>query len=66
MKNKSKSKDKLIHDINTGLFSIQQGIDLIAENIGQDRQIVDKLIPLSLKKVEELLTDWEVLKSKIK
>ena len=63
---KEKNIDKLIHDINSGLFSIQQAIDLVSENIHKDLSLIETLIPLATSKMEIIITDWEVLKSKIK
>ena len=59
---KNRTKDKLIHDMNSGLGSLVQAMELLADKNMRSDDLVDKIAPLSLEKIESLIDIWEQLK----
>jgi len=60
-----KDQSKLIHDINSGLSSISQAIELINTD-SENLELLSQVTPLALEKITQVLTDWEELKAHIK
>ncbi|MCO4795480.1 MAG: hypothetical protein KC493_17295 [Bacteriovoracaceae bacterium] len=60
-----KDLSKLIHDINSGLSSVNQALELLKDDSG-NTELVDQLTPLSLEKIGQVIKDWEELKNQIK
>ncbi|WP_127718403.1 hypothetical protein [Halobacteriovorax sp. HLS] len=59
----SKDKSKLVHDMNSSISSVTQAIDLIGENWKDNPELVEKMLPLTQKKMIELFNDWTELKN---
>ena len=60
-----KDQSKLIHDINSGLSSISQAIELISSE-QDNKELVSQVSPLALDKIAQVLSDWEELKCQIR
>ncbi len=60
-----KDQSKLIHDINSGLSSISQAIELIDNDKG-NTELLSQVTPLALEKITQVLADWEELKNHIR
>lgn len=56
------NKDKMIHDMNSGLGSLLQALELLVEEGKENQELVDQIAPLSLKKINSLKDIWEQLK----
>ncbi len=60
-----KNKSKLIHDMNSGLGSLGQAMELLVDKEMRTDDLVDKIAPLSLAKIKALIQIWEQLKPKL-
>lgn len=60
-----KDKSKLLHDINSGLSSLGQALELIHDQ-PENVELIGQLIPLSREKISRLMQDWNELKQQIK
>lgn len=60
-----KDQSKLIHDINSGLSSISQAIELINSDQA-NTELLSQVSPLALEKITQVLSDWEELKDQIR
>ncbi|TNF31649.1 MAG: hypothetical protein EP319_01585 [Deltaproteobacteria bacterium] len=60
-----KDQSKLIHDINSGLSSLSQAIELI-DTDNTNTELLSQITPLALEKITQVLADWEELKNQIR
>jgi hypothetical protein len=60
-----KDQSKLIHDINSGLSSICQAIELINSDQA-NTELLSQVSPLALEKITQVLSDWKELKDQIR
>jgi|SaaInlV_135m_DNA_3_1039749.scaffolds.fasta_scaffold231194_1 hypothetical protein len=60
-----KTQQKLIHDMNSGLGSLVQAMELLADKNIRSDDLVDKIAPLSLLKIQSLIDIWEQLRPKL-
>ncbi len=60
-----KDMKKLLHDMNSGLSSLSQAIELIGDNWKENPELVERMLPLAGDKMKEILNDWEDLKGRI-
>jgi len=56
---------KLIHDINSNLWALSNGINLLKEKITDDPEAANKVIGLTSDKIAQLIESWDELKKKI-
>jgi len=61
----TKDMKKLIHDMNSGLSSLSQAIELVGDNWKSNPELVERMLPLASDKMKEILNDWEDLKNRI-
>lgn len=60
-----KDHSKLIHDMNSGLGSLGQAMELLVDKEMRSNDLVDKIAPLSLEKIQSLIQIWEQLRPKL-
>jgi hypothetical protein len=56
---------KLIHDINSNLWALSNGISLLQEKIHNDPEATNKVLGLTSDKIAQLIESWDELKKKI-
>jgi hypothetical protein len=59
------NQSKLIHDMNSGLGSLGQAMEILVDKEIRSEALVDKIAPLSLEKIQSLIQIWEQLRPKI-
>ncbi len=57
-----KSKEKLIHDLNSAISTLSQSLQLLAENYDKEPELVSKMIPLCVDKSLKIQNDWLTFK----
>lgn len=62
----SKEKDKLLHDINSAISSLNQAFDVALSNLDTNLDLVKNVLNLARKKGESLAADWAELKENIR
>jgi len=66
MSGSSTAVNKLIHDLNSGLSTIQQSLAILS-NASNEKDIpTSKMMPLLLNKIEEVITNWGKVKEILK
>ncbi|MCK5884617.1 MAG: hypothetical protein KAG61_13075 [Bacteriovoracaceae bacterium] len=63
---KDKDKDKLIHDLNGDISTLTQSLHLMDEYISCDPELISKMIPLCVDKIEQIKKDWLAVKKLMK
>ncbi len=61
-------KDRAIHDINASLSALQGAIELIHDEWRNDPELVDRILPLTFEKLDQLqtqITNFHLPKSSI-
>lgn len=56
------NKAKIVHNMNSSLAALEQALILLDEHHATDPQLVDKILPLSRQKMEEILSLWGLIK----
>jgi hypothetical protein len=56
---------KLIHDINSNLWALSNGISLLQEKMHDDPEATNKVLGLTSDKIAQLIESWDELKKKI-
>ena len=56
---------KLIHDMNSGLGSLGQAMELLSDKNNRSEELVDEIAPLSLKKIQNLIETWSQITQKL-
>jgi hypothetical protein len=59
------TNSKLIHDMNSGLGSLSQAMELLVDKDMRSEDLVDKIAPLSLEKIQSLIQIWEQIRPKL-
>ncbi len=52
-------KQKLIHDMNSGLGALNQAMELLSDKEIRSDELIDQVARLSLKKTRLLIETWE-------
>ena len=58
-------EQKLIHDINSSLWAISNGIVFLCEKTSDNKEQSEKILKLTAEKIDQLMQTWEELKRKL-
>lgn len=58
-----RDSSRLIHDMNSDLSALFQALQVADKNWREDAELLEKLMPLMLQKVEQLMRNWDEVKT---
>ena len=61
-----KNISRLMHDMNSDLSSLFQALQVLDTNWRDDHEIIAKILPLSVQKVEQLMKNWDEVKTHLR
>jgi len=56
-------KNRLIHDVNSSISSLQQAIEVMTNNGEVNQELFKTVMPLTREKVHQLARQWEEIKT---
>lgn len=62
----TKTKDKLIHDLNSAISTLEQSLQLLCQNYDKDLNLTGRMLPLCADKIVDIKNDWHEVKKIIK
>lgn len=59
----TENKATLLHNMNSSLAALEQALILLDEHHQSDPELVEKILPLSRQKMDEILSLWGQIKA---